>query len=140
MITPTATDFEVAPRKAFAVKSHPPDKQTRGAVARLNVGFQAMKPMNSERLAEHGAQATAHVAMPVVRREGVVPKIGRLKRPTHDLANIDYASKLAIACTNPVPNVSRPTKALEISAPSDARSHPRSVARSHRPTDWLMSS
>jgi len=95
MIPPTATNLEVSLRKAFSAKSDSPDKRTRGTVTRLNVGFQAMKSMEPERLAEHGAQATTHVAVPVVRREGIVPKIRRLKRTTHDLTDVEDASKLA---------------------------------------------
>src|SRR5438477_4278613 len=96
VITPLARNLEVARRVAFAVKAETLDQSDRCAIARLNVGFEAMQAQAPKRELQDGRQGLAHVALPRIRGANVVAEIGAPEAAADDLTDLDRADECLI--------------------------------------------
>ena len=79
-------------RRPFATKTKTANKRARGFVVRLDIRLHAMKT-KSRRPSAAPTQALGHVAAARMRNEGVVAEVCALKRPAHDLADVDHAGE-----------------------------------------------
>src|SRR2546425_6772979 len=115
VITPLARNLEVARRVAFAVKAETLHQPDRGAILRLNVGFEAMQAQPPKRDGQHRRESLAHVALPRIRGTNVVAEIGAPEAAADDLTDLDRAEECLIGTAYDEP-------ALALAAATDRKS------------------
>jgi len=89
MVSPPATQLEVARRETFSTKTKSLHQGDRLCVVRLDVGLEPVQPLLPEGTLEDQRHSLAHEASARVRLECVVTEVRGVKRSVDDLVEID---------------------------------------------------
>jgi hypothetical protein len=96
MVSPPVCDFEIPGREALKLKPAPLYQFLRECVSWLNVGFKSMQLQFCECVPEHEPQSLRHIAFPGEGSPDIIAKVGILKQPSNDLADVENAEDRAI--------------------------------------------
>ena len=93
MVAPAPSQFQIPRGIAFHPKTQSLDQTARGFILRLNIGFETVQVVPAKDLGNHRAQPARHVAPSVVRNEGVITEVCRLKHSLDDLIDVHDPGK-----------------------------------------------